>query len=93
MYTLTQFPTVDQVLFKLDGQPVDHFGGEGVALDQPVGRDDYTNQLPAIFVDRPAWGAALGNPGRVSRARQRVRGDVPRCRLLDANGPCWSTSR
>ncbi len=22
--------------------------------------------LPAIFVDRPAWGASLGNPGRVS---------------------------
>ena len=78
VYTLTQFPTVDQVLFKLDGEPVTVFGGAGVKLDHPVGRDDYTNQLPAIFMDRPACGAALGHPGRVSRRRQRVRGDVPR---------------
>jgi len=35
-------------------------------LDQPVGREDYREQLPAIFVDRPAWGASLGNPGTVS---------------------------
>lgn len=66
VYTLTQFSSVDKVTFQLDGQPVTVFGGEGVVLDAPVGRSDYHDQLPAIFVDRPAWGAALGNPGRVS---------------------------
>ena len=66
VYTLTQFPTVDAVTFTLDGEPVTVFSGEGVVLDHPVGRADYTDQLPAIFVDRPAWGAALGNPARVT---------------------------
>jgi germination protein M len=66
VYTLTQFPTVDAVSFELDGEPVTVFSGEGVVLEHPVGRADYTDQLPAIWVDRPAWGAALGNPGRVA---------------------------
>jgi hypothetical protein len=66
VYTLTQFPTVEKVSFKLDGTPVSSFSGEGVVLDHPVGRADYTDQLAEIFVDRPAWGAAGGNPVRVS---------------------------
>ena len=65
VYTLTQFPTVQGVRFELDGTPVEVFGGEGVVLSEPVGRDDYYDQLPAIFVDRPAWGGVLANPGRV----------------------------
>ena len=66
VYTLTQFSTVDSVLFELDGVPVTVFGGEGVVLDHPVGRSDYYDQLPAIFIDRPAWSAAFGNPGTAS---------------------------
>ncbi len=41
VYTLTQFPTVDEVLFHIDGQPVDVFSGEGVVLGDPVTRADY----------------------------------------------------
>jgi hypothetical protein len=66
VYTLTQFPTVQSVLFELDGVPATVFSGEGVILDHAVGRADYTDQLAPIWVDRPAWGAALGNPGRVT---------------------------
>jgi spore germination protein GerM len=66
VYTVTQFPTVDAVRFQLDGEPVTVFGGEGVLLEKPVGRVDYREELPEIFVDRPAWGGALGNPGRVT---------------------------
>ena len=65
VYTLTQFPTIKTVTFELDGEPVSTFSGEGVVLDKPVGRSDYTDQLPAIFVDRPAWGGVLGNPARL----------------------------
>lgn len=46
VYTLTQFPTVDEVLFHLDGEPVEVFSGEGVVLEDPVGRGDYTSLLP-----------------------------------------------
>jgi hypothetical protein len=85
VYTLTQFPTVDTVSFELDGQPVTAFGGAGIVLDHPVGRDDYRDQLPAIFVDRPAWGAALTNPGRVSGLANVFEATF-RVRLSDAKG-------
>ncbi|HET9346468.1 MAG TPA: GerMN domain-containing protein [Candidatus Limnocylindrales bacterium] len=66
VYTLTQFPTVSSVRFMVDGDVVTVFGSEGLVLDGPQARDDFEDQLPAIFVDRPASGAALGNPGRVA---------------------------
>jgi spore germination protein GerM len=46
VYTLTSFSTVDEVLFHLDGRPVDVFSGEGVVLDDPVDRSDYATILP-----------------------------------------------
>ncbi len=42
------------------------FGSQGVVLDGPVARADFEDLLPNIYVDRPAYGAALGNPGRVT---------------------------
>ena len=66
VYTLTQFPTVNGVTFRLDGQPVTTFSSEGIVLSGPSARDDYRDYLPAIFVDRPAWGGTLPNPARVS---------------------------
>jgi germination protein M len=65
VYTLTQFPTVSGVRFELDGVPVSTFSGQGVILDSPVDRSDYTDFLPAVFVDRPAWGGVLGGPARL----------------------------
>jgi hypothetical protein len=66
VYTLTQFPTVESVVFEIEGRPVTVFSSEGIVLDGPVGRDDYEDLLPAIFVDRPAYGAGLGNPARIT---------------------------
>jgi germination protein M len=66
VYTLTQFPTVQGVRFELDGTPITVFSGEGIVLDKPVGRADYTDFLPAVWVDRPAWGGVLGNPARIA---------------------------
>jgi hypothetical protein len=66
VYTLTQFPTVNRVAFELDGDPVTAFSGEGIVLDGPSTREDYEAFLPSVFVERPTWGATLGNPVRVS---------------------------
>jgi hypothetical protein len=66
VFTLTQFPTVQSVLFEIEGRPVTVFSSEGILLDGPVGRDDYEDLLPAIFVDRPAYGAGLDNPARIT---------------------------
>ncbi len=53
VYTLTQFPTVDRVDFRLDGVPVRVFSGEGILLEEPVTRDDYAFLLPPGFDDTP----------------------------------------
>jgi Sporulation and spore germination/Immunoglobulin-like domain of bacterial spore germination len=67
VYTLTQFGTVNRVNFKLEGKPVKVFSSEEIVLDKPVTRATYRGRyLPLIFVDRPAWGAALLNPGRIT---------------------------
>jgi hypothetical protein len=60
VYTLTQFPTVNGVRFEFDGVPP-----KSVFIGAFT-RADYTAFLPAIFVDRPAWGGTLGVPARVT---------------------------
>src|SRR2546423_743930 len=55
-YTLTQFPTVKSVVFQI----------EGVQLADAVARADYVALLPDIWVDRPAFNAAIGNPAHVT---------------------------
>jgi sporulation and spore germination protein/immunoglobulin-like protein involved in spore germination len=94
VYTLTQFTTVDRVSFKLDGKPVkvlfgmaspDDGSSEAIALDKPVTRATYRERyLPLIFVDRPAWGAALLNPGRVTGLANVFEAQF-RIALLDRN--------
>lgn len=46
VYTLTQFDTVDEVVFWIDGEVVTVFSGEGLLLDGPVDRSDYESALP-----------------------------------------------
>ena len=85
VYTLTQFPTVQSVLFRIEGRPVTVFSSEGIILDGPVTRQTYEALLPEIFVDRPVWGAALGNPGRIT-GNANVFEATFRVTLLDAAG-------
>jgi hypothetical protein len=66
VYSVTQFPTVDAVAFRLDGEPVTVFSGEGIVLDGPVTRDDYVDLLPTIFIDTPAAGAEVELPLRLT---------------------------
>jgi hypothetical protein len=56
VYTLTQFPTVKGVSLRIEGQ------GDSNVLK----RADYVQLLPAIWLDRPAWGAAIGNPAHIT---------------------------
>jgi spore germination protein GerM len=85
VYTLTQFGTVRSVVFKIDGETVTVFSSEGIVLDGPVGRADYYDQLPSIFVDRPAYRAAIGNPARVT-GNANVFEATFRVAILDAAG-------
>lgn len=85
VFTLTQFPTIQGVKFELDGEPVEVFSGEGVVLSEPVGRDDYYDQLPAIWVNRPAWGGVLANPARIGGFANTFEATF-QVRLLDGDG-------
>ena len=62
VYTITQFPTVEGVVFSLDGQPIEVLGGEGVIIDHPLTRRDFADQLPAILVTSPALNQAVESP-------------------------------
>jgi spore germination protein GerM len=85
VYTLTQFSNVRSVLFQVEGQTVTVFGSEGIVLDGPSKRADWTDELPAIFVDRPAYGAAILNPGPVA-GNADVFEATFRVAILDAAG-------
>ncbi len=65
VFTLTQFSTIEQVQFRLDGEAVTIFSSEGIIMDHPVGRSDYQDLTPAIFIDDPAYGAPVTDPIRV----------------------------
>jgi hypothetical protein len=66
VFTLTRFPTVRTVSFRLDGTPVTALGGEGIDLSKPVGRVDYEEQSPAVLVESPRWGERVRSPLRVT---------------------------
>ena len=65
VFTVTQVPVVTGVTFRLDGRPVTTFSSEGIVLAGPSVRADFRDQLPAIFLERPAWGARVPNPARL----------------------------
>ena len=85
VYTLTQFPTVKRVSFRLDGTPVNVFSSEGIVLDHPVGRSDYVNLLPAIEVSKPGDGARVKSPVTVSGTANVFEANVT-VEILDAAG-------
>jgi germination protein M len=85
VYTLTQFPTVQKVRFRLDGTPVHVFSSEGIVLEGPVGRDDYVNLLPAIEVAKPSPDARVTSPVTVSGTANVFEANVS-IEVLDANG-------
>jgi len=85
VYTLTQFPTVKSVVFQIEGVTKHVFSSEGVVLDKPSTRADYVELLPDIWVDRPAFNAAIGNPAHVT-GNANVFEATFRIAIIDAAG-------
>ena len=83
--TLDQFETVKVVSFRLDGQPVDVFSGEGIVLDQPVRCRDYEELLPVILVEHPSIGQDVQSGITVSGSANVFEANVT-VRVLDAGG-------
>ena len=65
VYTLTQFPTVDEVELLIEGVPVEALGGEGVLIDGPLTRADFqfggTYEVlePMILIETPRPGEVV----------------------------------
>lgn len=85
VYTLTQFPTVKAVSFRLDGTPVDVFSSEGIVLSKPVGRGDYKDLLPVIVVSHPTAGSRVTSPVTVSGSANVFEANVT-VKVLDSGG-------
>lgn len=85
VFTLTQFPSVQGVNFKLDGRPIEVLGGEGIIIDHPMTRADFEDQSPAILVESPTLGATVESPLRVT-GTANVFEAVFRIELVDSQG-------
>lgn len=85
VYTLTQFPTVKRVAFRIDGRPVEAIGGEGVVVDPPVGRAAFEDQTPTILVESPTPGEEVSSPLRVRGTANTFEATL-NLRVLDASG-------
>lgn len=57
VYTLAQFPTVEEVVFQIEGTPVEALGGEGLILDEPQTTEDHEDALAPIQVLTPRPGS------------------------------------
>jgi germination protein M len=85
VYTITQFETVKGVSFRLDGEPVEVFGGHGILVDGPRARRDFRDYLPPILVESPAIGERVDNPVTVSGTANVFEATVS-LRILNARG-------
>lgn len=84
VFTVTQFPGVEVVRFRLDGVPVVDLGGEGLYVDG-LTRDQYDWVVPFVLLERPAPGAVVGRSIRVV-ARTSAVGAAVRVEVLDPSG-------
>lgn len=62
VYTLEQFPTVDQVDFLIGGEAVDGIGGEGLPTSYTDPTVAFADVTPAILVTSPVPGQVLSTP-------------------------------
>jgi spore germination protein GerM len=68
VHTATQFDTVDSVRMLVDGEEVESIGGEGLMVDQPLGRADLEESgiVPAVLLEHPRPGDEIASPVRLT---------------------------
>ena len=83
VYTLTQFDSIDAVLFLVEGEPLTNFGG--YELDGAQRRADFADQLPFILVESPGIGERVSSPVTIAGTSD-VFEAVVSIEILDENG-------
>jgi hypothetical protein len=86
VYTITQFPTVEAMMFEIEGErPEPSFSEAGVVLDAPQTREDWVDRLPPILVEAPLIGEVVDNPVTIVGSANVFEATVS-IRILDAAG-------
>ncbi len=64
VFTLTQFPTVDEVVLLIEGVEVEFFGSHGMEVTPSLTRDSFLGGglVAEILIDSPAWFAQTESP-------------------------------
>ena len=62
VYSATQFESVHNVVFRINGKPVRSIGGEGVIVAPRIGRANFEDQTPPILVEQPLPGDTVHGP-------------------------------
>jgi sporulation and spore germination protein/immunoglobulin-like protein involved in spore germination len=92
VYTVTQFPEIGGVHFKVEGRPVQVPPGKDPSLspippggvipeteqllDRPVTREDYENAIAATTVKAPVIGSEVASPARIAGTATLIEGRV-----------------
>jgi hypothetical protein len=85
VFTATQFDNVEQVVFWMDGEPIEYLGGEGIVLSEPQTRSSTERSLTGgILFDMPAPGATLSSPIVVTGEGDVFEADFPI--VIERNG-------
>lgn len=83
--TLTQFPAVKRVTFRIDGKAVESIGGEGIIVAPSVHRADYESVMPPILAESPVPGQKVARPVLVAGTANVFEAQF-RASVLDAAG-------
>jgi len=89
VYTLTQFDSIDGVVFEVNGAPLTNFGG--YELDGAQRRANFADQLPFILVQNPAIGERVSSPVTISGSAD-VFEAVVSIAILDEHGRTVASS-
>jgi len=66
VFTLTQFPAISGVEFRVNGKPLTARDARGREIDGPATRDNYESLIPPLQVEQPGIWASVRSPIQVS---------------------------
>ena len=78
VFTATQFDNVDEVVFWMEGAPIEFLGGEGIVLSEPQTRSSTDRSLTnGVLIDEPDAGDIVSSPFVVTGEGDVFEGDFP----------------
>jgi spore germination protein GerM len=85
VWTVTQLPHIQGVLFAIEDERITTLGGEGIDLSEPQTRADWMQFAPPITVDSPVRNAEVSSPLTVSGTANTFEATL-QMRIVDSEG-------